>query len=263
MKNLRQRTLIAAILLNATCVLGTQLGLPAMAQVPGATTTLMNPYVPGVIITPPNTAVGYTPAPPIGCGLTNSPLVTPGQIGPAPLMPWVTNIPANTIDQDTSQLTLPVDASSLNAPYTLGPSLQGSIPGPPSAQGAIPTMLQTPTGVSAYAVQVTVPTGGVLTDGSAPTSRSGRQYTQNFGIQSTTSSYVTDFGIQPSQNPNVAQTPQVTDNGPFQTTYPGVYGSTTNASPNLPNANYVSVGTGNHTQFQGSSIQARQVIAPY
>jgi hypothetical protein len=261
MKNLRQRTLIAAVLLNTTCALGAQLGLPAMAQ--QFTTTTMDPYVPGVFITPPNTAVTTQLLPPIGCGLTNVPLVTPGQIGPAPLMPWVTNIPANTAGQDTTQLTLPSGPSDLTAPYTLGPSLQGSIPGPPSAQGAIPTILQTPTGVSAYAAQVSVPTGGVLPDGSAPTSRSGRQYTQNFGIQSTTTSYVTDFGVQPSQNSNVAQTPQVTDDGPFQTTYPGVYGSTTNASPNLPNANYVSVGTGNHTQFQGSSIQARQVIAPY
>jgi hypothetical protein len=261
MKNLRQRTLIAAILLNTVCGLGAQLGLPAMAQ--QFTTTYMDPYVPGVSVTPPNTAVGYTPLPPVGCGLTNVPSVNPGQAGPAPLMPWVTNIPANTAGQDTSYLSLPTGPSSLNEPYTLGPSLQGSIPGPPSAQGAIPSILQVPTGSSDYAAQVQVPSGGVLPDGYAPTSRSGRQYTQNFGYQSTTTSYVTDFGVQPSQNSNVAQTPQVTQDGPFQTTYPGVYGSTTNASPNLPNANYVSVGVGNHTQFQGSSNQARQVIAPY
>jgi hypothetical protein len=260
MKNLRQRTLIATVLLNTTCALGAQLGLPAMAQY---TTTIMDPYVPGVCVTPPNTPVATQLLPPIGSGFDNVPLVTPGQYGPAPLMPWVTSIPANTLGQDPTLLTLPVGPGDLNAPYTLGPSLQGSIPGPPSAQGAIPTILQTPPGVSAYALQVSVPAGGVLPDDSPPTSRSGRQYTQNFGLQSTTSSYVTDFGIQPSQNPNVAQTPQVSDDGPFQTTYPGVYGSTTNAAPNLPNANYVSVGVGNHTQFQGPSIQARQVIAPY
>lgn len=261
MKNLRQRTLIAAILSTCTiCGFGSQMAVPALAQ----TTTLTDPYAPGVYVTPPNTPVGNTPAPPIGCGSTPCG-VTAGQSGPASLMPWVPAIPANTAGQSNTQLSLPYNASSLTAPGVLGPALQGSIPPPPSAQGAIPTILQTPQGASPYAATVQVSTGGVLPDGSAPISRSGRQSTQNFGIHYTDSSYVTDFGLQPSQNPASVQTPkvQVTDDGPRQTTYPGQYGSTRNAQPNLPNSSYVSVGTGSHTQFQGSNLQARQIIAPY
>ena len=235
------------------------MAVPAMAQF---TTTLTDPYAPGVYVTAPYTSVGYTPPPPVGCGSTPWG-VTPGQIGPASLMPWVPTIPSNTAGQSNTQLSLPYDASSLTPPGVLGPALQGSIPPPPSAQGAIPDILQVPTGQSPYAAQVQVPTGGVLPDGSAPTSRSGRQSTQNFGLHYTDSSYVTDFGLQPSQNPNSAQTPQVTDDGPRQATYPAPYGTTSNAQPNLPNAFFVNVGTGNHTQFQGSNVQAVQVIAPY
>jgi hypothetical protein len=268
MKKLRQRTLIAAIFSTSTICGFTQVSVPAMAQF----TTLTDPYAPGVCVTPPGFAVTSTPLPPIGCG-SIAPLVNPGQSGPAPLMPWVTNIPANTIDQTSTQLTLPYDATSLMAPYTLGPALQGSIPGPPSAQGAIPDMLQ-PAGTAAGsitgavsttspAIEVQVPTGGVLTDGGMPTSRSGRQSTQSFGIQPTGTSYNTDFGIQPANNPDSAQTPQKTNVGPAVTTYPGQYGSTQNFTPYITNSFYVNVGTGNHTLFSSTNQPAQQIIAPY
>jgi hypothetical protein len=179
-------------------------------------------------------------------------------------MPWVPNIPANTIDQSSTQLSLPYDATSLMEPYTLGPALQGSIPGPPSAPGAIPDMLlPAAQGATSSAIEVQVPSGGVLPDGGAPTSRTGRQSTQNFGYQFTNTSYVTDFGLQPAQDPNSAQTPQKSNVGPAVTTYPGQYGSTQNFTPYLPNSFYVSVGTGAHALQQATNQPARQIIAPY
>lgn len=268
MKKLRQRTLIAAILSTSTICGFAQMSVPAMAQI----TTLTDPYAPGVCVTPPGYAVGCTPLPPVGCG-DYPPLVNPGQCGPAPLMPWVTNIPANTIDQADTQLMLPYDATYLNAPYTLGPALQGSIPGPPSAQGAFPDMLQPAgtdigsiTGASSApsaAIEVQVPTGGVLTDGGMPTSRSGRQSTQSFGFKQTGTSYNTDFGIQPANDPNSAQTPQKSNVGPAVTTYPGQYGSTQNFTPYITNSFYVNVGTGNHTLSPLTNQPAQQIIAPY
>ena len=258
MKNLRQRTLNAAILsISTACGLGLQMGAPALAQY----TTLTDPYAPGVYVNPPLCPVGYTPPPPVGCGTTPWG-VTPGQMGPASLMPWVPTIPANTAGIDSTQLSLPYDASTLTPPGVLGPAMQGAIPPPPSTPGYAPDMLQSPQGASPAATTVQVPSGGVLPDAGAPTARSGRQSTQNFGYHYTDSSYVTDFGLQPSQNPDSAQTPQVSQDGPRQCNYPGQYGCNRNAQPNLPNSSYVSVGTGNHTQFQNNT-QARQIIAPY
>ena len=268
MKKLRQRTLIAAIFSTSTICGFAQMTVPAMAQI----TTLTDPYAPGVLVTPPGYAVTATPLPPIGCGSV-APAVTPGQFGPAPYMPWVPNLPANTIDQTDTQLSLPYDATSLMEPYTLGPALQGSIPGPPSAPGAIPDMLQ-PAGTAANSIQgatsvtsaaitTTVPSGGVLTDDGMPTSRSGRQSTQSFGYQPTGTSYTTDFGIQPANNPDSAQTPQKSNVGPAVTTYPGQYGSTQNFTPYITNSFYVNVGTGNHTLSATTNQPATQIIAPY
>ncbi len=249
----------------------TVLSQPAQAQY---TTTPQDPYVSGVLWTAPDAQPSTPPLVAPGSG-DAPPAVTPGMAGPAELMPWVPRIPANTIDQATTQLTLPYDATSLMAPGTLGPALAGSIPPPPSNPAAPPGMLQAPAGQNIPAADVNIGADGAWPGDEAPKTRTGRQSTQDFGIlrydgTGTTPSgtQVNDYGYPVAQNPYLAsgQTPQKSDDQPLQATYVGsgtADTSTVNSSPNLPNAFYVNMGTGLHTQFQGANQQTRQTIAPY
>jgi hypothetical protein len=225
--------------------------------------------VAGVLWTPPQAAPSTPPLVAPGSG-ANPPAVNPGMAGPAELMPWVPNIPANTIDQSDTQLNLPYGPSSLMAPGTLGPALSGSIPPPPSNPAAAPGMLQAPQGQNLAAADVNIGTDGTWPGDDAPKTRTGRQSTQDFGIlrYSDSGTQVNDYGYPVAQNPDLAsgQTPQKSDDQPLQATYVGSGtpdSSTVNSSPNLPNAFYVNMGTGLHTQFQGANQQTRQTIAPY
>jgi hypothetical protein len=237
---------------------------PAKAQY---TTTPQDPYVDGVLWTAPQAAPTQPPLVAPGSG-DGPPAVNPGMTGPAELMPWNTNIPANTIDQSTTQLNLPSDPTTLTAPGTLGPSLSGSIPPPPSNPAAAPGMLQAPQGQNVAAANVNIGDGGAWPGDEAPTTRTGRQSTQDFGLLRQIGSQANDYGYPVAQNPDLAsgQTPQKSDDQPLQATYVGSGtpdSSTVNSSPNLPNAFYVNMGTGLHTQFQGANQQTRQTIAPY
>jgi hypothetical protein len=143
---------IAAAALGLTC------GQSAHAQF---ASTVYDPYVPGVQITPPLLPASQGAPPPVGCGPT-PPLEVPGQQGPAALMPWVPSIPSNSIDQSFTGLSLPLGAAALTPPGVLGPALSGFIPPPSSAPGAIPAYLQSPGAPFNPADQVQVPAGGVL-----------------------------------------------------------------------------------------------------
>ncbi len=288
MKKLRQRTLISAFLSTATtCSVAIQYTTPVAAQgsylpqvngyqngyTDNATTTIRDPYIPGVMLTPPLRAPVVMPLPPPpGSGLI-PPGVTPGQAGPPPgvssnFYPPDEPLYTNTVAPPANfqlPLVAPTDTTTLNgalAPY-LSP--------PPSAQGPQPLILQPPgsalqppgvtTGpaasASASALQVTVPNDGVLTDQGMPTTRDGYQSTQDFGIQSTNTSYNTDFGVRPSQNANTYQgrNPNQTLVGIRLETYPGVMGQVNNTAPNIPGAFKVIAGgandqvpgTGTHT----------------
>jgi hypothetical protein len=87
----------------------------ASAQV---TTTFNDPYIAGTPWTPPGTAAIEGPIPPVGCGTTPW-AVNPGQTGSAATMPWNTFLPANTIDQSSSQVSLSGGSGSTYAPYTM------------------------------------------------------------------------------------------------------------------------------------------------
>lgn len=167
----------------AVAAVGAVCGQSAFAQ---GTTTIFDPYVPGTQITPPLLPAAQGAPPPVGCGPTPWP-VTPGQMGPAALMPWVPSIPSNSIDQSFSGLSLPLGAASLTPPGVLGPALSGFIPPPSSAPGPIPSYLQSPGAAFNPADMVQVPAGGILpgTGGYNTTInnvRRGGQRTQDFGF---------------------------------------------------------------------------------
>jgi hypothetical protein len=138
-----------------------------------------------------------------------------------------------------------------------------TVPAPPSAPGAMPSYLLPADGQSSAAATVSVNSDGSLPVDAAPTSRAGRQSTQDLGLLRDSGVQTNDYGYPASQNPDRAQDPQVSDDGPRTQNYPGQYGSTRNAQPNLPNSSYVNLGTGTHTLFQGPDLRARQTIAPY
>ncbi|MDR3616862.1 MAG: hypothetical protein P4L53_25115 [Candidatus Obscuribacterales bacterium] len=233
----------------------------AMTNAASAQTTTYNtPYMDGTPWTPPGSAPYEGPIPAVGCGTTPWG-VNPGQTGSAATMPWNTYLPANTIDQSSSQVSLSGGSGSLYEPYTMGMSM--TVPAPPSAPGAMPSYLQPPTGSASAAAVVNVNSDGSLPADAAPTTRTGFQSTQDLGLLRTTGVQTNDYGYPASQNPDRAQDPQVSDDGPRIQNYPGQYGSTRNAQPNLPNSSYVNLGTGTHTLFQGPDLRARQTIAPY
>jgi len=224
------------------------------------TTTYTDPYMAGTPWTAPGSAPYEGPIPPVGCGTTPWG-VNPGQTGSAATMPWNTYLPANTIDLGSSQVSLSGGSGSLYAPYTMGMSM--TVPAPPSAPGAMPTYLLPPAGQSSAAATVPVNSDGSLPVDVAPITRTGRQSTQDLGLLRDSGVQTNDYGYPSSQNPDRAQDPQVSDDGPRIQNYPGQYGSTRNAQPNLPNSSYVNLGTGTHTLFQGPDLRARQTIAPY
>ncbi len=198
-------------------------------------TTDRNPLIPGAQWTAPDQAPALMPVPPPGSGPTPT-AVTPGQSGTGTLPPWVTNMPSYNIDQQNSQLNLPVDASTTNAPGVLGPMLAPYIPAPPSTPGADPGILTTVSNYPTPAVEVQVCPGGGLPVGSAPTTRRGGQTTQSFGMPNTKGSMLTDFGQPLIQVPNLAQTPQYSEDGPRYATYIDTTGSGVTRAANLPNA---------------------------
>ena len=246
------KALIVALALSSSSVLMNA----AFAQI----TTDSLPYRAGTPWTAPGAAASQGPLPAVGCGTT--PWGTnPGQTGSAATMPWNTYLPANTIDQSSSQVSLSGGSGSVYEPYTMGMSM--TVPAPPSAPGSMPAYLQSPAGQSSAAAVVSVNSDGSLSSGSAPTTRTGRQSTQDLGLLRDSGTQTNDFGYPISQNPDRAQDPQVSDDGPRIQNYPGTYGCNRNAQPNLPNSSYVNLGTGTHTLFQGSDLRARQTIAPY
>ena len=167
----------------AVAAIGSMCGQSAFAQ---GTTTILDPYAPGVHVTPPLFPAAGGAPPPVGCGPTPWP-VTPGQQGPASLMPWVPAVPCDPFVTGATGLSLPLGSAALTPPGILGPALSGFIPPPTSAPGPIPAYLN-PVGGFNPSNEVQVPAGGILpgTGGYYTTInkvRKGGQKTDDFGFQ--------------------------------------------------------------------------------
>lgn len=181
---------------------------PASAQY----TTLRNPLIPGADYTNAGCAPATMPPPPPGDG-TVPPAVTPGMSGNPGYEPFVPYVPANSLNVDDSQVSLP-DPSTTSAPGQLGATI--TVPPPPSALGDDPGILApNNSGYNPPALQITVQSGGGLGADQAPTSKWGGQTTQDFGrnIKSSTASDVTDFGQLLQSMSNLATTPQYSQDG--------------------------------------------------
>jgi hypothetical protein len=227
-----------------------------------SSTTLRNPLIPGAQWTAPNEAPAQMPLPPPGSGPT--PLdVTPGQSGDPTLPPWVTNMPAHTINQQDSQLNLPYTSSTLAAPGMLGPALGSYIPAPPSTPGADPGILPTVANSQYPTAAIVVPvcSGGGLPDGQAPTKRRGGQTTQNFGMPNIKGSMLTDFGQPLIQVSNLAQMPQDSEDGPRIATHID-NGNGVSRNPNLPNAQATTDLYGLRI-LNKNNLQPQEINAPY
>ena len=250
------KTVTSALALSLT------LGQSAFAEYDGpGTTTLRNPLVPGAQFTAPNTAPTASAPPPPGSGTT--PVgVTPGMTDSPTLPPSVLSIPADQIDQSNSQQSLPFDPSNLSAPRVLGKSL--TVPSPPSTPGTDPGMFPGPidfTPPPAAVVPIN-PEGGMPGD-NAPQQRWGAQTTRDWGLVRTGGSQLYEFGQKLTAKPDLKTTPQESQNGPRQMTYPGQLGSDSNRTANLTGAQTTQDWYGNRRFFKSSDDKAVQTIAPY
>jgi len=254
-----------------------------------ATTTYYDPLIPGAQSTAANTAPTAGAPPPIGSG--SSPVGVPAgqtgvsnltiwipnaQTGGAKLPPWIPNVPANDIDLQNSELNLHYNDSASTAPGALGPLLAPYIPPSPSTPGADPGILQKTVGgypTDAYLAPVN-PNGGLPNNGKAPITRRGGQDTGDYGLTRTRGSQLTDFGQPLLQIPNLAQVPNVSQDGPRPVTYDS--NLTPTRALNLPSAQETtntpmnttyspanSFCYGNRTLFKGAGVYANMTEANY
>jgi len=212
----------------------------------GGCSTLRTPLVSGASYAAAGQAASEGAPPPDGCG--NSPWpVTPGMTGAPTLEPWANRIPANQIDQQNSNVSVPFTPADAYPPGTVqqmtNPMLGGAnvIPGPPSTPGADPGILRTPAyfyqaaagvvgGLSSSplapllplvplqqssAAVVTVPPSGQYPDNMAPTTHRYGQTTRDFGLYRNSGSLTTDLGqrLEQAVPANVLTTLQYSADG--------------------------------------------------
>jgi hypothetical protein len=179
--------------------------------------------------------------------------------------PWVTSIPTTIFDQGNTQINLGVQPSDTSAPGQLGQQLGGAIPPPTSVPGNDPGILApNNSGYQPPAIQVGVQAQGGLGADQAPTQKWGGQTTQDFGrnIKSNQYSGVSDFGVLMQNNPNLATTPQFSQDGPIPTsTASGP--NTPIRQPNLPGAQETTDYGVRQLFPNGQTYQALQTQAPY
>jgi hypothetical protein len=119
--------------------------------------------------------------------------------GPPTLLPWVPNIPANTVDQASSGIPLPFSPAIESAPGVLGPALTPAIPGPPSTPGPDMGSLTNVPGFINPAQELNIyPGGGIPGQGgyntTIPTQRRGGQETHQWGLRGRNSSLIPGMG---------------------------------------------------------------------
>jgi hypothetical protein len=231
------------------------------SQAQAQSTSLRNPLIPGVPTTEPYQAPYEGMPPPPGQGSTPAP-VTQGMGGGPTLEPWNTRIPANQIDQGSSQVDLGVGPDVLAPPMTLGKTL--TVPHAPSVPGADAGMLPGPLDFQPPpAAVVDINAQGGMPGDQAPQQRWGAQYTRDFGLRKASGSTLTDFGEKLTQKPNLKMNPQESQDGPRQAVYPGQMGSSTNRSPSIPGAQTTVDWYGNRRMFKGPTVRSVLTIAPY
>ncbi len=222
--------------------------------------TMRNPLIPGA----PNAPAGVAPyegqPPPIGSGFGPAP-VTPGMWGGPELLPWNSNIPANQIDQSSSQVDTGADPTTLASPYTLGSQLYA--PAPPSTPGQDNGPLSGP--MDFYpppAALVNINAQGGMPGDFAPQQRWGGQTTRDLGRRITQGSSLTDFGEKLTEKPDLKMMPQGAEDGPRRSYAPD-RNYTSNRDANLGNAQATTDLHGNRSLFKGSNQRSRQTIAPF
>ncbi len=149
--------------------------------------TLREPLIEGANSSAPFTSAPEGQPPPVGEGATPAP-VAPGMGGAPTLLPWVPAIPANTIDQGSSGISLPGTPAIESPAGVLGPSLSGVVPPPPSTPGADPGNLTTPPMSFNPAANENInPSGGIPGTGgfntSIPNVRRGGQESHQYELR--------------------------------------------------------------------------------
>jgi hypothetical protein len=231
---------------------------PVRAQ----TTSLRNPLIPSASQTAPGQKAPIGQAPPIGDGNVPEPIPA-GMGGPPTLLPWKTNVPANQIDIQDSQVNLGVDPSVETPPFVLGPMLNP--PHPPSTPGGDPGMLPGHPGFAAPARIVNINPNGGMPGDLAPTTKWGGQTARDFGLYRTHGSQLNDFGQRLKDKPDLAVKPVPCEDGPRPATYPGQMGADSNRDPNIAQNSPGQTTQdlyGNRMLIQGR-LRALMTIAPY
>ena len=221
-QNARIISAMAALVLSSA-------GTAAFAQ---ATTTLRDPLIPGALYTGPDATPITMPPPPPGQG---SYVAAPaGMTGSPGYEPWVTNIPADTINASSYTVTLPVSPSTALAPYAFRQQVGSSIPFPSSTPGSDPGEL--PKDLAGYqppAKVIPVPADGSMPADTAPTTKWNGQTSKDYGRNTLSGQYsgLYDFGQKLTQKPDLAKTPQESQDGPrVYTETDQLYGSVAPAS---------------------------------
>lgn len=221
--------------LTVAAVLG--LAAPSLAQ---SITTLRDPLIPGADYTNPDQAATTPLPPPPGQG-TYLP-VTPGMSGSPGYEPWVTNIPADSIDQSDTNVTLPVQPSDALAPYAFRQQVSGSIPFAPSTPGPAPgpapgIIVPNNSGYQPPAIAVPLGPGGTMPADQAPQKKWGGQASKDYGrnVLNGQNSGLCDFGQRLTNMPNLAKQPQFSQDGPRIYTRPNDYTSPSR-QPQLTNS---------------------------
>lgn len=176
------------------------------------TTTLRDPLVPGANFSLPYIPPAQGAPPPLGSGLVPVPVTSGMLYSPPTLIPWTngtagnaysqpTNqavIPANQIDQQSNQISLPLSNSSALPPGAFNAQVRGSIPHGPSTPGADPGMLRSPSfnnGSSNASSGQNSESAGVLTsvgsNGQLPDMLTGERQNQRNSRQG-----VSDYGLK-------------------------------------------------------------------
>ncbi len=210
------------------------------------TTTLRTPLVPGASFSLPYIPPAAGAPPPIGSGFVPMP-VNPGMLlTPPTLIPWTngsagnqfsqpTNqavIPANQIDQQSNQISLPLSNASALPPGAFNAQVRGVIPHSPSTPGQDPGMLRPPSfanGSSAAGAGQNYESAGVLTQvdqngqlpdlltGQGSNQRNSRQGVADYGLKRTTFGFRAQFSNNNGQSTFQQWVPKLgsttTDNG--------------------------------------------------
>jgi hypothetical protein len=236
----------AKLFLATVMMLASSLTVAAYAQYSGTsyTSSLRNPLIQGA----PNAQANQAPQQ----GPVEIPGDGPTPVGVTPGMTGTDNPPPSDVSVPPMSALQHFQVSALVQPYlTPPPSTPGADP------GMLPPLLD---GIQQDAAIVNVNQGGGLPVGQAPTKRRQGQMTADYGLTKTNGSQLDDFGQLLPNMPNLATTPQYTQDGTRAVMSGGMTG--VNRSPNMTGAQETQDLYGFRQQFDGST-RPIMTIAPY